>query len=143
MPLERIQAQNSELASLAMKVLRWTYFAVRPLSIEELQHALAVEPGDSFLDEDGLIDQDLMISVCAGLVSRQESIQEYFERRAPSLFSTSKPRLLKLVLLTCHFMYLQTTQTLMMTALNGTWLRIHFYIGVFMCDGVWKKSSKI
>jgi hypothetical protein len=63
MPLERIQAQNSELASLAMKVLRWTYFAVRPLSIEELQHALAVEPGDSFLDEDGLIDQDLMISV--------------------------------------------------------------------------------
>lgn len=97
--LERIQAQDSECASLAMKVLSWAYFALRPLNLEELQHALAIEPGDSFLDEDGLADKDLIISVCGGLVSVQEgdivtfihyTVQEYFDRRAPSLLKDAE-----------------------------------------------------
>lgn len=93
--LERIQGQDAELASLAMNVLGWIYHAKRPLQLLELQHALAVEPEDTFLDEDGLPDKDLLISVCGGLLSVQErdivtfihyTAQEYFDQRGPSLF---------------------------------------------------------
>ncbi|MCJ1261720.1 hypothetical protein MMC22_001586 [Lobaria immixta] len=93
--LERIQGQDTELASLATNVLGWIYHAKRPLQLLELQHALAIEPEDTFLDEDGLPEQDLLISVCGGLLSVQEdntvtfihyTAQEYFDQRAPSLF---------------------------------------------------------
>lgn len=93
--LERIQGQDTQLASLAMNVLGWIYHAKRPLQVLELRHALAVEPEDTFLDEDGLPEKDLLISVCGGLLSVQEgdtvtfihyTAQEYFDRRAPSIF---------------------------------------------------------
>ena len=93
--LERIQGQDKELASLAMNVLGWIYHAKRPLKLIELQHALAIEPGDTLLDDDGLPDQDLMISVCGGLLSVREddtvtfihyTAQEYLNQRGPSLF---------------------------------------------------------
>ena len=102
--LERIQGQDTELASLAMKVLGWIYHAKRPLQLPELQHALAVEPEDTFLDEDGLPERDLLISVCAGLLSLQEddtvtfihyTAQEYFDRRAPLLFENVKASILQ------------------------------------------------
>lgn len=93
--LERIQGQDTELASLAMNVLGWICHAKRSMQLLELQHALAVEPEDTFLDEDGLPEKDLIISVCCGLLSVQEddtvtfihyTAQEYFDRRAPSEF---------------------------------------------------------
>lgn len=93
--LKRIQGQNTELASLAMNVLGWIYHSQRPLQLLELQHALAVEPEDTFLDEEGLPEKDLLISVCGGLLCMQEddtgtfihyTAQEYFDRRAASLF---------------------------------------------------------
>lgn len=97
--LERIQGQDSELASLAMNVLGWIYHAKRPLQLLELQHAIAVEPEDTFLDEDGLPEKDLLISVCGGLLSVQEddtvtfihyTAHEYFDRRTPSLFEDAR-----------------------------------------------------
>lgn len=97
--LERIQGQDTELASLAMNVLGWIYHAKRPMQLLELQHALAVEPEDTFLDEDGLPEKDLIISACSGLLSVQEddtvtfihyTAQEYFDRRAPSQFKDVK-----------------------------------------------------
>lgn len=97
--LDRIQGQDIELASLAMDVLGWICHAKRPLRVLELQHALAVEPEDTFLDEDGLPDKDMLISVCGGLLSVQEgdtltfihyTAQEYFDRRAPSLFEDAR-----------------------------------------------------
>ncbi|KAI9778477.1 MAG: hypothetical protein M1816_004032 [Peltula sp. TS41687] len=66
--IKRIKAQNSDHAALAIRTLRWIYFAVRPLTVQEIITALAVEPGDVYLDEDGLLDRDLLISVCAGMV---------------------------------------------------------------------------
>lgn len=97
--LERIQGQDTELASLAMKVLGWIYHARRPLGILELQHALAVEPGDTFLDEDGMVEKDMLLSVCGGLLSLQEddtvafihyTAQEYFDLQASTLFKDLK-----------------------------------------------------
>lgn len=38
------------------------------MTVQELQHALAVQPGTSDLDSDALIDGDILISVCLGIV---------------------------------------------------------------------------
>ena len=88
--LERLRSQDPELISLAMDVIGWTYYAVRPLRLLELQHALAVQTGDTFFDEDGLPEKDLLISVCGGLLSVQEggivtfiyyTAQDYLDRQ--------------------------------------------------------------
>jgi ankyrin repeat protein len=70
--------------------LWWITCAKRPLTTLELQHALAVEIGESQIDEDNLPQVEDMISVCAGLatVDKESNIirlvhytaQEYFER---------------------------------------------------------------
>jgi ankyrin repeat protein len=81
---------NEEDAKLAEQVLSWISYAFRPLTIIEVQHALAVGPGNVNFDEDALPDEDVLVSVCAGLVTldKQSKIirlvhyttQEYFER---------------------------------------------------------------
>lgn len=93
---ERIKAQNPDDADLAKKVVYWVLHAMIPLTVLELQDALAVEPDDIFLDEDSIPDEDLMISVCAGIVAVQResntlglvhsTTQEYFERKATEYF---------------------------------------------------------
>src|SRR5438045_2939678 len=88
--IERINGQRSGFKELAEQVLSWITYAQRPLTILELQHALAVEPGEPKLDEENLSDIEDLVSVCAGLVTvdQESSIvrlvhltaQEYFER---------------------------------------------------------------
>lgn len=67
--LERIAAQQSAGRDLAERVLVWLTYAKRRLSIEELQHAIAVEPGERRFDPDNVTDVESMLSVCAGLVA--------------------------------------------------------------------------
>lgn len=43
-------------------------YALRPLSLKELQHAIAVEPGDRVLDEELITDSQSITQLCAGLV---------------------------------------------------------------------------
>ena len=88
--MERIDDQKPGFKTLATQVLSWITYSERQLTIAELQHALAVEFGESELDETNLPEPDDMISACAGLVTvDQESnvirlvhytTQEYFER---------------------------------------------------------------
>ena len=89
--MKRIQLQNpKDHADLAVKVLGWIFFTLRPLTIQEVQHALAIEPGDDDLDESGIPSVDLLISVCAGMVTVNEesntislvhyTAQEYFQQ---------------------------------------------------------------
>lgn len=66
--MERIKGQGKDYSELAMRVLLWVSNTVRPLSPVELQYAIAVQPGMTELDDEDLDEQDLMISVCAGLV---------------------------------------------------------------------------
>lgn len=44
-------------------------YRARPLTIQELQHALAVHTGTSDFDNDDLIDEEVLISVCLGIVA--------------------------------------------------------------------------
>jgi len=66
--MTRIQEQDPEDKKLAEKVLSWISYAFRPLSIAELQHALAVEIGHNKMDLGALPNAEILISVCVGLI---------------------------------------------------------------------------
>ena len=94
--MKRIHGQEEGFRDLAEQVLSWIVWAVRPLTVPELQHALSIEPGDEDLDEDNFLDANDLTSVCAGLVIIDQerqlirlvhyTTQEYFERRRDELF---------------------------------------------------------
>ncbi|KAE9382078.1 hypothetical protein N431DRAFT_317626, partial [Stipitochalara longipes BDJ] len=96
----RISAQEEHDVDLAMKVLSWISCAARPLNILELQHAIATDPLDETFDSDALIDQDILASVCGGLVSIDpetatvrlihHTAQEYFERHGDRIFPEAR-----------------------------------------------------
>ncbi|KAK0765759.1 hypothetical protein N5P37_001697 [Trichoderma harzianum] len=66
--MTRIRGQSADRRDLAMNTLLWMAFAFYPLGIRQLQHALAVEVGESSFDEANIPDTDDIASVCAGLV---------------------------------------------------------------------------
>jgi ankyrin repeat protein len=88
--MQRINSQVKDQAELAMQVLSRVTCVKRPLTIIELQHALAVEVNESKLDEENISQIEDIISVCAGLVTVDEessiirlvhyTTQEYFDR---------------------------------------------------------------
>lgn len=88
--MERINGQNRGSKKIALDILSWITFAKRPLTVLELQHALAVEVGQSALDEENILSTKFMLSTCAGLVTVDEkseiirlvhyTTQEYFQR---------------------------------------------------------------
>jgi len=98
--MERINKQQPGFRQLAEKVLSWITCAKRPLTTSELQHALAVEVGDSKLDEDNLCRTERMASVCAGLVTIDEesgiirlvhyTTQKYLERTQDKWFPNAE-----------------------------------------------------
>lgn len=66
--IERIESQPAAYVERAKKVISWISYAKRPLTGTELQHALAILPGEKDFDEDNFLDVHEMMSVCAGLV---------------------------------------------------------------------------
>ncbi|KFY32155.1 hypothetical protein V493_00461 [Pseudogymnoascus sp. VKM F-4281 (FW-2241)] len=70
--MERIEGQLAGEKQLAKQVLSWITCAKRPLTTSELEHALAVELGESQFDEENLSPIEDMVSVCAGLVTVDE-----------------------------------------------------------------------
>lgn len=66
--MHRISAQHPEDAWLANCVLIWTAFAIRPLSVSELRQAISVRWEQKDLDILECPDEELLTSVCAGLV---------------------------------------------------------------------------
>ena len=75
--LQRIDDQNREDSSLARNILLWVSHALKPLTLKELQHAVAAMNlvGDYELDEEDLPDSQILISVCTGWV---QTISPYF-----------------------------------------------------------------
>src|SRR5436305_1770017 len=70
--MKRIEDQNEEERTIAHSALIWVVNAKRPLTVAELQVALAVEPGTTELDDDNLLDIEIILAVCAGLVILDE-----------------------------------------------------------------------
>lgn len=98
--MKRIAGYDSDSEKLAKQALSWISYAQRPLTASELQHALAVEEGDSELDEENLPRVEDMVSVCAGLVTVDDesgiirlvhyTTQEYFERTQDRWFPNAE-----------------------------------------------------
>ncbi|KAH3629536.1 hypothetical protein KXW27_002712 [Aspergillus fumigatus] len=88
--MDRINDQADEQRHLAKQALSWITCAKRPLTSTELQHALALEEGQSTFDMNNVSDMEDIISVCAGLVAVDKeshvvrlvhySTQEFFDR---------------------------------------------------------------
>lgn len=95
--ITRIQNQDDDDVAMAKQILTWLYYAARPLTLQELRHSLAVnlvaeaDPDATELDEAFLPDEEVIASVCAGIVTcHAESntvsfihytTKEYFKRR--------------------------------------------------------------
>jgi len=91
--LLRIRRQKSEDVNLAERILVWLSCAVRPLTVLEIRHAMAVmklDEDENDFNEDSLSHGDSLASVCGGLVVIDEisqnirlvhyTTQEYLER---------------------------------------------------------------
>lgn len=98
--MQRIEDQLEGFRVLAKQVLGWLTYAERLMSITEVQHAIAVEPGERKFDERNLVDVKELVSICAGLVAVDEqsniirlvyyTTQEHFERHGESLFPEAR-----------------------------------------------------
>lgn len=98
--MTRISAQDKDDIELAMKVLSWISYAIRSLNITELQHAIAAEDLGENVDPEALIDHDLLVSVCGGLITIDQktstvrlihyTAQEYFNHHRDRIFPSAK-----------------------------------------------------
>ena len=94
--IDRIEAQGPDQSRAAKEVLAWIICATRPLTPIELQHALAIESDEAYLDKDNIPEINDLVSICAGLVTIDEqstvirlahyTTQEYLEQNLDSVF---------------------------------------------------------
>ncbi|KAJ7291164.1 ankyrin repeat-containing domain protein [Mycena rebaudengoi] len=91
--MERIDIQAEEQKKLAYLALAWVTKAMRPLTVTELQEALAVEWGAKGLNPEKRPEMKIILSVCVGLVIVDEessvvrlvhaTTQAYFDGQFP------------------------------------------------------------
>ncbi|KAF5590866.1 ankyrin protein [Fusarium pseudoanthophilum] len=74
--LKRISEQHPNSRALAFKVLAWICYTEWKLPAGAIQHGLAIRDGDTTLHEDGIVDENLLLSVCGGLVEIPEGGKE-------------------------------------------------------------------
>ena len=67
--LERIKAQDEEKVDLAIAALTWVCHSERPLLVDELCHALAVEIGETDFDPDNVPSIGTLLDYCQGLIA--------------------------------------------------------------------------
>ena len=67
--LQRINAQEGEKAKLVMTTLMWICHSERPLRVDELCHALAVEIGSTHFNNDNVPGIETLLSCSQGLVT--------------------------------------------------------------------------
>ena len=71
--LKRIQRQPQSRVKLAIDILMWIAFAMRPLTVSKLQYALAVPIRTRWFDKDPIRRPKVLVDVCAGLVTIEEN----------------------------------------------------------------------
>lgn len=107
--MERIKSQDAEgrpKAELALKTLMWLSTVKRPLTILELQHAIATTPNGIHLDE--LADTSFFTETCLGLATFDNetsiirlvhlSVNEYLQERREAIFPRADGKLAVLCL---------------------------------------------
>ena len=94
--ISRIENQSKKSVALATFVFSWVTCARAPLHVAQLQYALAVQLGNNRIDKDCLIDEDILLSVCAGLVviDDKSEIVRFVHETTHHYFNQHKSRLL-------------------------------------------------
>ena len=95
--IERIKAQDGDKSRLGMAALMWVSYAERPLQVDELCHALAVEIGSVDFNTDNVPSMSTLVSCCQGLIAVDKeastvrlvhlTLQEYLSAHHDLLFS--------------------------------------------------------
>jgi hypothetical protein len=116
--MERIEDQIRETRELAKQILFWIFYARRPLSTEEIRHALAVKIRSAKLDKDYLPSANLVRSLCLGLVTIDGesgmirlvhyTTQEYFRRTQSRWFPDAELEIVKTCITYLSFHTFQT-----------------------------------
>ena len=93
--IARIKAQEGDRARLGMDVLMWISHVERPLSVDEICHALAVEIGSTDINTNNIPSIRTVLGCCQGLVAVDKgsstirlihfTLKEYISRH-PDLF---------------------------------------------------------
>ena len=109
--LKRIEAQPPQAHARAKQVLMWISCTMRPMTVNELQHALAIDLDDldtTRLDRDAIPVKSGLTSVCAGLVVIDlqsqvirlvhETAQSYLEERRLCLFPRAQEYIARICL---------------------------------------------
>lgn len=104
--MEHIKLQDSQSptrANRAMRTLMWLSHSRRPLTIYELQHALATKTGNAQFYPGNLVNTVLLAESCLGLVTVDEetstvrlvhsSVNDYLQEHSEELFSCGHGRL--------------------------------------------------
>ena len=71
--LTRMRGRKGNQSLIGLKVLKWVLYSERPLSTDELCHALAVEMGSPDLDSKNIPALRTLLSSCLGLVTVEVS----------------------------------------------------------------------
>jgi Ankyrin repeats (3 copies) len=107
--LERVSNQQDRPRKLAYRMLLWLSQARRPLSLQELSQAVAVDVGEVYLNKKKTPKEGIMTRVCMGLVvvdrdtsvirlvhfSMQEYLHTHFERSESGLIFVEKDMIVK------------------------------------------------
>ena len=94
--IQRIKAQDGDKSRLGMTALMWISHAERPLRVEELCHALAVQLGTTDFDFGNIPSISTLVSCCQGLITVDKegstvrlvhfTLQEYLSSH-PNIFN--------------------------------------------------------
>ena len=116
----RIEEQNPDYRILAEKALRWVAYTYRPLKVEALREALAIELEDLDFDVEAKQEIGLILDVCAGLLVFDEkneivrlvhyTAQDYFDKLASSKFDDAHVLIAKECLVYLNYGIFQNSQ---------------------------------
>ena len=94
--IERIKAQGGDKSRLGIATLMWISHAERPMRVDELCHALAVDLGSKDFNADNIPSISTLVGCCQGLVTVDKegstvrlihfTLQEYLSA-SPDIFS--------------------------------------------------------
>jgi ankyrin repeat protein len=133
----RIEGQMEEQEQLAKRTLALVFHAKKPLTVEQLQHALATELNEPRFDTENISQIEDIIDVCAGLLTVNEenktvrlvhyTAQEYFERTHTQWFPEANNMIISICITYLSFEVFATGPCLIDSEFEDRLLAYPFY----------------
>lgn len=93
--MKRIENQGEQDFQIVKKAFSFIVCARTPLTVEELRHAMSVEPEDTELDDDAFLETEILVEISTGLIRVDEesrtiglvhhTLHEYLEKYPKNL----------------------------------------------------------